>query len=393
MKRSLIFLLGLAAMTTSRALNAASAAAESNNKFAFDCLRELGQKPGDVACSPYSAWTALTMTSGGAMKATLKEMAATLHHPEDSTKIHSQAGEWTQQLKSLRGIQLRTANRLWLAPKLELTPSFDLLTKKHYDAGLERAPFDSDPNTARKAINTWVETQTAGRIKDLLQPINVTEETRMVLTNAIYFNASWAQEFNPNDTRPLLFHSASQGEMRAPMMLRKSVVPYFESPDFQAVRLAYTGGDTSMIVVLPAKGKSSSLSDSQFSTLRAGLKEEKITLRLPRFKIEQRVDMAGLLKELGMKTPFNNSADFSGMTLTEPLVIGAVIHQAFVKVGEKGTEAAAATAVTMMPRSAPPRQEEMKEMICDRPFLFFITHDPTGGILFAGRVDHPEEAR
>lgn len=393
MKRSLTFLLGLAAMTCTRPLPAASPAAEANNQFAFDCLRELSKKTGDLACSPYSAWIALTMTSGGAVKTTLKEMATTLHHPEGSTKIHAQAGEWTKELKDLKGIQLRTANRLWLAPKLELTPSYDQLTRKHYEAGLERAPFDSDPNKARKTINTWVEAQTAGHIKDLLQPMNVTEETRMVLTNAIYFNATWELEFNPNDTRPLPFHSASQGEKHSPMMLRKSVVPYYETPDFQAVRLAYTRGDTSMIVVLPAKGKSPSLSNSQFNALRTGLKEEKLTLRLPRFKIEQRVDMVGLLKELGMKTPFNNTADFSGMTLTEPLVIGAVIHQAFVKVGEKGTEAAAATAVTMMPRSAPPRQEVLKEMICDRPFLFFITHDPTGGILFAGRVDHPEEAK
>ncbi len=392
MKRFIMPLLVFAIMSTVSSSQAQGTAADSNNRFAFDCLKNLGAQKEDIAFSPFSAWIALTMTSGGAAKTTLKEMAQVLHYPADEAKIHALASEWTAQLASLKDIELRTANRLWLSPSFELTPAFDQLTKEHYKAGVERISFNPDKEKARARINKWVEEQTADRIKNLLQPNNVTTDTKLVLTNAVYFKAKWEREFNPQDTRPLPFTQAEGEIVQTPMMLRKAMMPYYETSGFQAVRIPYAGGATSMIVVLPAKGKAPVLTANEFSKLRSGLADAKVVMRLPRFTLNARVDMIPMLNALGMNVPFTNAADFSNMTTKEPLKIGAVIHQTFIKVGEKGTEAAAATSVAVVAGSAAPRPEVIKEMFCDRPFLFFITHDPTGGILFAGRVDHPEKA-
>lgn len=370
-------------------LHAENEAVTASNQFAFDCLSSLEKEPGNLAFSPYSIWTALAMTSAGAGGTTLEEMGKTLRiaRPADN-KIHDQAGRWMKELNSAKGIELKTANRLWADSSFTAEKTFSDLVNKDYGAAFAYVDFKSKPEAARLQINQWIESQTANRIKDLLHPEDVDQLTRLVLTNAIYFKAPWKEAFSPRSTNPAPFTTAAGKIVQRPMMSRTGVLPYFETKDYQAIRLSYEGGETSMVLVLPS-GKNGSPGASAFRELCHGLKEEQVRVGLPRFLIENRMALAKLLDALGMKSAFTADANFDRLS-RQKLRISSVLHQAFVKVGEKGTEAAAATAVVMELTMARPEPEKLREFIANRPFFFFIVHDSSGGILFAGRVDNPE---
>lgn len=371
-----------------------TAAAAASNEFAVTVLESLSKEPGNLAFSPFSAWTALTMTSGGAANQTQAEMQAVLHHSSSKgDAVHSAASKWAGRLSHLKGVELHIANRLWLAPAFSLTSEFNKVTQDHYQAGVERADFAGNQMAAIKLINDWVAGQTAGRIRNLLSPLDVPIDTKLVLTNAVYFNGQWLKPFYPKGTTNLPFTNADGKTMPTPMMLREDFVPYYEDESLQAIRLAYEGNDSSMVVVLPQKDRKAALDATTLNNVLKGLKNEKTLIRLPRFTVEQKIRMLPMLKALGMKEAFSQTADFSRMSTQEALMIGNVIHQAFVKVDEKGTEAAAATAVVMTPRGAPPRPVQTKQFIANRPFLFFIIDNATGGILFLGRVNEPEAAK
>lgn len=389
MKPTALLVLSLLAAGTK--ISAENAAASAVNAFAFKGLEVLSKEPGNIAFSPYSAWSALTMTAAGAAGETLDEMAAVLNLSDGgkSDDVYAAASEWAKQIGKSKDIRLDIANRLWASPDFTATEHFEGITQKYYQAGFERLNFAKDKEAARKEINAWIAGQTADRIPTLLQPMDVTADTKLILTNALYFKATWLREFDPTKTADLPFTKGDGTSTTARSMMLKGRMPYIETDSFQAVRLDYKGQQFSMIVVLPEKGKEKTVSAADFETARKGFKDESVLLRLPRFHVDERVGMVPLLKKLGMQKAFARDADFSRMSTDIPLMIGNVVHQSFVKVGEKGTEAAAATAVVMLPRSARPSQETYREMIVDRPFHFFIVDNQTGGILFVGRVDQP----
>lgn len=390
--KPLLFLnVSLVAMALATPAQSQDSAAAASNAFAFDSLKVLSKEPGNIAFSPYSAWMALTMTSGGAAGDTLQEMQATLHHAKsDAGAFHEASAQWSAQLKALRDIELGTANRLWVAEGFPIAGSYSTLTTQHYGAGLEQLDFTANPDAARKTINLWIAKQTADRIPELLMPPDVPRDTKLVLTNAIYFKAGWQLPFDPQLTSNLPFTKADATVVQAPMMLRRSSIAHFKNDTFQAIRLPYSGEGTSMLIVLPEKGTAPALTAAAYAELRAGFAPRPVVLRLPRFKVNERLAMVDMLQDMGMRAAFTRSADFSAISAKEKLMIGNVVHQAFVQVGEKGTEAAAATAVVMRPTGArPPSEEKLEPFIVDRPFLFLIVHDITGGILFLGRVDDP----
>lgn len=384
-------LLVLSLLTVGTKASAENIAANAVNAFAFKGLEVLAKEQGNIAFSPYSAWSALTMTAAGAAGNTLDEMAAVLNLSSGgkSDDIYAAASEWANQIGKSKDVRLDVANRLWASPDFTATEHFERVTQTYYQAGFERLNFAKDKEAARKEINAWIANQTADRIPTLLQPSDVTSDTKLILTNALYFKAGWLREFDPNHTADLPFTKGDGSSVTARSMMSKGSLPYIETDAFQAVRLDYKGKQFSMMVVLPEKGKGKAISAADFEVARKGFKDEPVLLRLPRFHVDERVSMIPLLKKLGMQKAFAHDADFSRMSTDIPLMIGNVVHQSFVKVGEKGTEAAAATAVVMLPRSARPSQETYKQMIVDRPFYFFIIDNQTGGILFVGRVDQP----
>ena len=241
----------------------------------------------------------------------------------------------------------------------------------------------------RKDINAWVEKETNDKIKELLKPGILTSQTRLVLTNAIYFKAAWYVPFRPEATKPGPFSLAGGKKVEVPMMHGEQFTDFFDSEAFQALQMRYEWPSTcSMVIFLPRKTDGlaqfeKTLSAANLEKWLKQLSHHAVQVALPRFKVTAEFQLNNVLKEMGMKRAFGD-ADFSGMTKGGGLFISAVVHKAFVDVNETGTEAAAATAVAMATSEPPPGT-----FTADHPFVFVIRDNRTGSILFMGRVSQP----
>ncbi len=271
-------------------------------------------------------------------------------------------------------------------------PEFLDLLAVNYDAGMRLLPFRSDPEGSRVTINDWVSDQTEGLIEDLIPTGVITPLTRLVLTNAIYFNGAWDAPFDEAATRDGAFTLPSGDEVTVDMMHQREELRYGADEDYQAVEMRYDGGELSMVILLPAAGSFEAFEDT-LATARVGeiidgMTINSVVLSLPKFEYESKFELAETLEALGMERAFDPLlADFRGIEPRGELYISDVIHQAFVSVDEEGTEAAAATAVVMPPgESEPPPPVEMT---IDRPFIFLIRDIETNTILFVGRVENP----
>jgi serpin B len=337
------------------------------------------------------------MTAAGAKGKTLEEMNAVLHLAGD--KPHVAMSTLLRDLESepkkndRPKLTLRIANALWGQDRYPFNPAYVKLVREQYQAEAKSLDFGNEP-AARKQINDWVEQKTNKKITSLIPPGILNNETRLVLTNAVYFNARWAHEFNKEDTTDQPFHVSKDNDVSVPTMRQTARFNYAETPEFQAIGMYYAGHETSMVILLQRQlfnNVESDLSAKQLAETIGTMKSRKLDLLLPRFKIEQSASLADKLKALGMKLAFDaHGADFSGMTSAEPLFISDALHKAFVRVDEEGTEAAAATAVIMAAGAAPMMDEPLRVQV-DRPFIFVIRHEKTGEILFMGRVVNPKE--
>ncbi|MBI5089234.1 MAG: serpin family protein [Actinobacteria bacterium] len=371
----------------------APAAATAVDDFGVALYRQLAaaDASGNIVMSPASIAIALTMTMAGARGNTLDEMVATLRIDDPST-IHRSMNALTAALDALSRdeVTLELANSLWGQAGLAFeTPFLDTLAGE-YGAGLELVDYESDPEAARLAINAWVAAATRDRIRDLLSEDVITEDTRLTLVNAIYLKAAWATQFDTTSTADSAFTTASGDEVEVPMMSRTMQMDHASGDGWQAVELPYANGSLAMLIIVPESGflalfeETFLLSDSV-----PYLAPRQVQLRLPRFDIESKLPLADQLVEMGMGDAFSfENADFSGITDAADLAISAVVHQANITVTEAGTEAAAATAVVMQPTSAAP-EDELIELVVDRPFVFAVRDRKTGAVLFLGRVADP----
>lgn len=378
------------------------ALADGNAAFAFDLYKQVKGAGGNFIYSPFSTSIALAMTYAGARTVSEQQMASTLHFTLPQDKLHAAFNQVDLELQKRnqaanpatgKGFRISIANSLW-GEKTEpfLSPFLDTLAV-NYGAGMNLVDFKQNFDGARLLINDWVSNKTEGKIKDLLQPDDLNASTRLVLTNAIYFNASWDNPFKPENTTDGTFHTLDSGDVTVKMMQQHETMRYAEDADWQAVDVVYEGGLTGMTIVLPAQGKldavEAGLATSWLTQLDASATSTPVNLTLPKFSFTSRITLKPTLKALGMENPFSDAADFTGMVsgADDQLKIADVIHKAFIGVDEKGTEAAAATAVIMADAGAIPSQP--KDVVLDRPFLFFIRDYPTGAILFSGRVVDP----
>ena len=365
--------------------------------FSADLYKILAREPGNVVMSPYSVGVALAMTRTGALGETLKQMDAVLHaglskdlnagfNALDLT-LAKRPGKYKLGDQTLE-LELATANRLWGQKDFTFERPFLDTLAKEYGAGMQIVDYKTAHDAARRTINDWVAARTKDRIKDLIAEGVLGADTRLVLTNAIYLKASW--QFIFSDAVPGAFHRADGSEVQADLMSQSETLAYGAGDGYQAVRLPYAGG-LSMVVIVPDAGKLASFERGfDGATLRRitnGLSGAQVALSMPKFTFRSKAQLKEALGELGMPIAFTDRADFSGMTKQEPLEIADVIHQAFIAVDEKGTEASAATAVVMRLTSAPAQVVQLK---IDRPFLFLIQDDETGAMLFMGRVADPK---
>jgi serpin B len=379
----------------------ADALRDGNTAFAADLYQTLASDQDaagkNLFFSPYSLSIALAMTYAGARGETATQMASALHYTLPSERLHPAFDALDLALSSRgqgakaddgKAFRLRVANSVWGAPQTTFVPAYLDTLAANYGAGVRLTDFESDPEAARVAINGWVDTQTEDKIKDLIPTGTLTAATRLVLVNAIYFNAAWASPFEASATRSATFHGAG-GDATVQMMTQGEEASYAAGDGWKAVALPYDGNELSFVAVLPddLSAFEGSLDAAKIAAITGALAPAAVELSLPKFEIPgASFSVRSALTALGMKDAFEDAADFSGMASSERLHISDVIHQAFISVDEAGTEAAAATAVIAAGTAAHP---DVVELTFDKPFVFFVRDDATGAILFEGRVVAP----
>jgi len=369
--------------------------AKGECEFAFDLYAQLRSKDGNLFFSPYSISNALAMTYAGARGKTAEQMANTLHFGLPPLRLHNAYGDLIRTLNAggeQRKYRLEVANALWGQKDYGFLPEFIQLTQNHYGAGLKELDFQNATEQSRKTINAWVEEKTQDKIKNLIPERVLQPDTRLVLTNAIYFKAAWMEKFSEKATKKEDFKVGSGKTVSVPMMHTNEILSYLDGGTFQLLELPYEQRQLSMLVVLPKAvdglaDVEKTLSAAKVTEWAAKMKGHQVNLTLPKFKITSEFSVKQALSAMGMPLAFSKSANFSGMTSREKLFIDEVLHKAFVDVNEKGTEAAAATAVIMRPTSA--RIAPPATFRADHPFVFLIRENRTGSILFLGRVVNP----
>jgi serpin B len=368
-----------------------TATAQSANFFASALYAKLKAEPGNLFFSPFSVSVALGMAAAGARGETEKALAGVLGVPQALTERNRHYASLLQEANGGedRPFELTTANALWGQAGYRFDPAFQEAIQAYYGGVFREVDFRDRPDEAVQAVNDWTSAQTRGKIPRLITLDVINADTRLVLTNAVYFKGKWAEEFDKARTQEEDFYGFA-ARSRAAMMHREGGCPYYEDDSLQAIDLPYQGGELSLLVVLPRDRSRAGLAAVEagldYDKLAAGLAfEEAVLLSLPRFKLETEFKLGSVLTALGAGVAFSSRADFSGITAEDRLRISEVVHKAFVEVNEEGTEAAAATAVVMLCEVARPAATP-KVFQADHPFLFFIRSRRTGMILFAGRV-------
>lgn len=368
------------------------------NAFATDLYREVADKPGNVVLSPASVAIALGMVHAGAEGETADEIAGALHVGRPVNDLHAAIGEILRRWNRPEGYELSVANRLFGDGGVPFAKRYLDVTRRSFDAPLETMDFRGDPGGSRQRINGWVEEQTRRKIRDLLSEGAVTPLTRLVLVNAVYFKAQWVEPFPEAATAEAEFR-APAGPKRVPMMNAVATYRYAASPA-ERVRLLdipYRGRAFAMTIVLPDDVEGLGALEGRLDAKRLGswieaMAGERVRLRLPKFKIEmvEPLTLSRPLRALGVERAFDPAtADLGAMaTSGERLFVSEGFHKAFIEIDEKGTEAAAATALGIRATSAPPQRDPVP-FVVDRPFLYLIRDTRTGAILFLGRVEDP----
>lgn len=414
LRRTLVPLALVALTSTAGAQQAAEppeearALGEATLAFGLDLQRLLAAEGGNVFFSPYSISAALSMAREGARGETAAQLDRVLRLPAAPAAAHQALAralapgtieDWGdgwepgREPKLVPAYTLDVANALWAQEGRAFLAPFTRALDERYGAPLQRLDF-ADTAAARARVNAWVAERTRDRIRDIVPAGSPPRDTRLMLANAIFFKAPWAEPFKEGATREGPFHREGGGEVQARFMRQVERLDYAEDTIAQVLTLPYRGGDCSLVVVLPRARDGLAALERDLTPERLGhwlakRSAARVDVRLPRFETTYAVRLRGPLERLGLALPFAEQADLSGMTAEERLRIGAVFHKAFVALDEHGTEAAAATVVAVRTLGLPAAEPDPIPFVADRPFLFAIVHEPTGCALFMGRIADP----
>jgi len=377
----------------------------SQADFAVDIYQAVRKQPEsvdkDIFLSPHSASIALAMTYAGARGETAAEMKKALHFDLPDDRLHK-AFDYLDLALARRGrnaegkdgkpFRLDVTNSIWGQKGTSFEAPFLDTLAVNYGAGLNIVDFIAETEKSRSTINAWVEEKTAKRIMNILPRGLVDSTTRLVLVNAVYFNAAWASKFEPRATSQAPFTKADGSVVHVAMMNGQSSRPYAKGDGYEAVEMAYDGGELAMLVIAPTAGTfatfESSLTGGKVLDILAGLETTHVSLHFPKLKVDGTFDLKEPLTSLGMKQAFDGSADFSGISTAEPLRVANVLHKTFLELDENGTEAAAATAVVVGRKAT--SGDSPIVMKVDRPFITAIVDRQTKTLVFLGRVLEPK---
>jgi serpin B len=379
------------------------AVVRGNTQFALDLYARLRAKEGNLFYSPYSISTALAMTYAGADGATADQMSRVLHFPRYQLRLHRAFANLRYEINGRQkkpDFQLHVVNALWGQQGYDFLDDFKDTTRQYYGAGLREVDFKREPEKGRRTINAWVARQTSDRIKDIVPPGLIGPMTRLVLANAVYFKAGWARKFTKRHTSDQPFHLTAKKSVKVPLMTNRAHFDYLDGGTFQALELPYAGWDVSMVIFLPKKvdglpAFEEALTVHQLSGWLAKLKSTDVIYHVPRFQVRQELLLGEELSAMGMRDAFSpEDCNFSRISTRKDVFLRDVLHQAFVKVEEAQTEAAAATVVIPKEKEDPgekPKPKPPQVFRADHPFVFLIRDGRTGSILFLGRVVDPRD--
>ncbi len=371
----------------------ATVLASGNATFAGRMLDLLSKTQPTLALSPFSISDALAMTYAGSRGETASQMASALDLRLPADRLHPAFNSLNLRLAAINrpGARLSIANALYGQQGMAFRSAFLGVLARYYGAGVRTVDFEHAEEAARKQINAWVSEQTQGKIPTLLAPGDVAETTRLVLVNAVYLHAKWQSPFLRSATSPAPFH-APEGTVNVPTMHQTGTFGYRRHAGYSVLELPYVGGRLAFDVLLPDPGRLSALlrqlRDGGLIAAVSGLQDQSVELSLPKLELRTRFELASALGALGMPIAFGDRADFSGIAgRPGDLRISDVIHEAYIRVDEAGTEAAAATAVAIATAAAPGSRQ--LQFLVDRPFIFVLRDTTTNAVLFAGTVSRP----
>ncbi len=380
---------------------------EGNTAFAFDLYQSIRAEEGNLFYSPYSISQAAALLYAGADGATAEQMQAALHYDLPLAELASafsevntalqESVESTPEERREAAFQLNIANALWGQQGYPFADSYLSLLREAFSSELQFVDFMAAPDAAADEINDWVAENTEDRIQDVVPPGTLSPETRLVLANAIYFNARWVNEFAEFMTQDADFTTASGETVQVPFMAQEEFFRYVDAEAYDAVQLPYVGGDVSMIVIVPEDldAYEEALNAETFREVLDSMQGARIGVEMPRFEIAADLPLSDVLQEMGMVDAFSpGAADFSNMVENGDmpdgnLYVSSALHRAVVTVDEEGTEAAAVTILEVGATSLPPPVEFTFR--ADKPFLFAIYDAQTETILFLGRVVDPSQ--
>lgn len=373
--------------------------APPKSDFDFAMYDALKSKQGNLFFSPTSVRQALGIAYLGAKGTTATEMSKALHLDADRAKAAASAKDEIAGWQSARGgSQLSIANRLWEDKSFKMDAGYVSLVNGAYGSAVEPIDFSHAPNPSRLTINDWVAKQTNDKIKDLLSPDGVTSDTRVVITNAIWFKGTWEKTFDKKATHDAPFKLDATTTVNVPTMHQTSTFSFASVPGGKLLEMPYGKSDLAMDVILPDDPNGLSkieetLSRGNYATWTSSMKKQKVVVSFPKVTFTWGGSLKPELGKLGMKTAFTSGADFTGIASPAAtggnLVISDVVHKAFVAIDEEGTEAAAATGVTMI-REAATIEPPPVRFDADHPFVFVIRDVKTSRVLFMGRVTNPK---
>jgi len=359
-------------------------------RFASKLHSKLGKSKENSFYSPHSLLSALGMCAEGANGDTLKTLTELLEVPSDSSERKSYFRSLVAEtvVEENKPYELSTANALWPQTNLGLIEEFAETIRQDYGGDITEVDYQKNPNEAARKINDWCDKATRGKIPKIIDSID--NDMLLILTNAIYFLGKWKSQFKKELTTDEDFRTSPSVIKKVPTMHKLGDAIYGETQEFKVLELPYEGDDLSMLILLP-EGSTENIDNDLTSAYQNALNSlqhtEEVHVSLPKFKMETEYRLGSKLKELGAGLIFSDNADFSGITKKENLKISEIIHKAFVKCDEEGTEAAAVTAV--MIQSCSVSRSRPKVFRADHPFVFFIRNMKTNTVLFVGRVANP----
>ncbi|KAF2898649.1 hypothetical protein ILUMI_07520 [Ignelater luminosus] len=395
MKCLLLLAFGLLSSTFAQESQILKEFSTGYNIFTTDVYKELLKYyPGNFIVCPLSADIVLALTNSGAQGETAKELSNALRLPEDPDKVREMFKAISPNLQSTnRNYTLSTANKIYVKKGFEIDDKFKNVAVDVFDAEIQNIDFTRNQEAARE-INQWVEDKTHKKIHNLIRPDSLDEDTRTVLINAIYFHGKWVKEFKKHDTLKLPFYLNSKDHKETNMMLATNKYEYYESPELNAkfLKLDYEGGDVSMHIVLPNEKEGLAALEEKISDVLIPPEYgyEKVSVMIPKFKTETKIQFKPILQALGVKHAFKDDANFLGIGAhQEAIKISEVVQKAFIEVDEKGTTAAAATGVLQIVVTSLQPVKPPKLFHADHPFLFYLRLNTLGVNFFVGRYKSP----